>query len=331
MKNGRLARGVLVVGDALMDHQYWVKRIPTPGEDVVIQSFTENIGGSAANSAIGLSWLGVPCSFYGCLGADENGNRIQQLMEKVGLNTRLIQRGGSTGFVLSIIDESGERTMFSYRGAAATSGFDPLLQAAIKEAAVVLVSGYMLAGEMQAPFALEVARQARAAGVLVALDASPRIGYTAPEVRREALGLCDIFFPNRDELATAAGTVGWEEGLAVLAQQVPCIAVKLGGDGALLQMAPGFLPGKGGGKGAALRLEVPAARVEPLDTTGAGDAFNAGFLAAFLKDLPPRKWLEAGNWLAGQVIATRGATGLYTSQAAPRAGAGLPPEIFFLQ
>lgn len=324
MENTKPGRGVLVIGDALMDHQYWVKRIPTPGEDVVIQSFTENTGGSAANSAIGLSWLGVPCAFYGCLGPDENGNRIQKLMDKVGLDTRLIQRSGSTGFVLSIIDESGERTMFSYRGASASSEFTPTLQEAIGEAAVVLVTGYMLASDTQAPFALEVARQAKAAGTLVAFDASPRIGYAPEEVRREAFSLCDIFFPNRDELAAAAGVDSWEEGLSVLAGQVPCIGVKLGGHGALLQTAPGFLPGEAGRDG--LRLEVPTERVEPLDTTGAGDAFNAGFLAAFLQRLPPRKWLEAGNWLAGRVIATRGATGLYKNEPCHPAGAGLPPE-----
>lgn len=298
---------VLTVGDALADIQYWVERMPGPGEDARILAMEENTGGSAANSAMGLAWLGLSCGFCGCVGKDPGGERVLHMLSQAGVDTRLVQRAGRTGYVLSMIDPTGERTMFSYRGASACLNPVPGIQEALARAKVLLLSGYLLADEGQAPFALEWMRQARGAGTRVALDASPKLGGLPEEVRETALSLCDIFLPNRDELATA-GAGSWRENLEHLADTIPCIAVKLGGKGALLRVKPGFLPSHN----PALDLEeAPSCKVEPLDTTGAGDAFNAGFLAAFLRGLPPRQWLETGNWLAGKVISTKGATRLY--------------------
>lgn len=300
----------IAVGDALMDTQYWVPRMPAPGQDVEILAREENAGGSAANTAMGMAWLGVPCAFCGALGQDDIGERIEAMLHRVGVDTRLVRRTGSTGYVLSMIDATGERTMFSWRGASAQTQAPPLMGEALAHARVVLLSGYMLADEEQAPFALALAGQARQAGAKVALDASPKFGGLPQGLRQQALAVCDIFLPNREELA-AAGPGGWEENLEALARQLPCVAAKLGGQGAVLRAAPGFWPAPGGGQGPAVSLAVPTQSVTPVDTTGAGDAFNAGFLAAYLRGAPPRECLEAGNQLAGRVIATRGATGLY--------------------
>ena len=308
---GHSAPLAISVGDALMDAQYWVERIPAPGEDVQILAREENTGGSAANCAIGMGWLSVPCGFFGCLGRDKAGEHIVKMMENTGVDTRLIHWSGSTGYVLSMVDPTGERTMFSYRGASAGSAPLDGLQTALKEAKVVLLSGYMLTDAHQAQVALQIAQMARAAGVKVALDACPKFGELAPALKKQALELCDIFLPNRSELSgSAAGS--WQENLQQISSVVPCIAVKMGGQGALLHMAPGFSSHHTGGQ--PLVMEVPTAVQNPLDTTGAGDAFNAGFLASYLRDETPEMWLKTGNWLAGQVIATRGATGLYKNQ-----------------
>lgn len=303
----------LAVGDALMDFQYWVERIPAPGQDVQILAYEENAGGSAANSAAGMAWLGIGSAFCGCIGNDANGSRVMSILEKAGVDTCLVQRTGSTGYVLSMIDPSGERTMFSYRGASEQTALTPALQTALAEAELVLMSGYMLANTVQAGFALELANTARQAGVLVALDASPAFGAIAPNIQQQALGLCDIFLPNRDEL-TMAGTGSWQENLEQLSHKIPCIAVKMGVEGAVLVLSDKFAAAHAPEHAAANRLVAPAVPCMPLDTTGAGDAFNAGFIAAFLQGLPPLQWLETGNRLASEVISVRGATGLYKNQ-----------------
>lgn len=295
---------VLAIGDALMDYQYWVERIPAPGQDVQILQQDENTGGSAANSAVGIAWLGVSCGFWGRLGQDAIGDKIQAFMHQNGVDTRLIQRSGSTGYVLSMIDPTGERTMFSFRGAASEAVETQGLYTALPHAKVVLLSGYLLTHPQQARFALDLAGRARSAGVLVALDACPKFDSLPSDIRQQALTNCDIFLPNREELAGSAPG-DWQDNLQELARQIPCIAVKLGGEGALLHTGPGFAPAPD------LHLLAPPQPVESLDTTGAGDAFNAGFLAALVQGLPPEKWLETGNWLAGQVISIKGATGLY--------------------
>ena len=112
---------ILVVGDALIDHQYWIDRMPGVGEDTIIRSFLKNVGGSAANTAIALAYLGVPTQFYGTIGRDLDGDLIIQQMRSVGVDTSGIQYGETTGFTITMIDENSERTMFSFRGASSSA------------------------------------------------------------------------------------------------------------------------------------------------------------------------------------------------------------------
>ena len=71
------SHAILVIGDAMIDYQYWIDHMPKPGEDTIIQSISKNIGGSAANTAIGLAYLGAQTKFYGTIGRDLDGNLMQ--------------------------------------------------------------------------------------------------------------------------------------------------------------------------------------------------------------------------------------------------------------
>lgn len=297
----------IIIGDALIDHQYWIHEMPKSGEDVEILSFASHSGGSAANTAIALQKQGVACAFCGRLGNDKLGLDIIKQMKEIGIDTSCIQYSGDTGYTLTIIDRHGERTMFSYRNAGAFRPVitDELLNA-IQKTKVLFLSGYMLIDKQQADFVIEVAGYAKEKGCYVMLDASPVIGQAEADVISSMLSLTDIILPNRLELEMLTKTTDLLYGLEKLNQYVPCIALKLGGKGSRLSITPGFpLPN---GR-ITNRKEEYFSEAEPasvVDTTGAGDSFNAGFTASFLRNDTPDKWIKNGNILASHVVARKG-------------------------
>ncbi len=99
--------GILVIGDALIDHQYWIEHMPNPGEDTTILSTSKNVGGSAANTAIALAWLGAPTKFYGTIGRDLDGDLILEQMQAVGVDVSGIQFGEITGFTITMTTIAG--------------------------------------------------------------------------------------------------------------------------------------------------------------------------------------------------------------------------------
>lgn len=305
---------ILVVGDALIDHQYWVDRMPDPGEDTIIRSFSKNVGGSAANTAIGLAYLGAPTFFYGTIGRDLDGDLIFAQMQAVGVDTSGIQYGETTGFTITMIDHSSERTMFSFRGASSNAlSIDPPLLKTIKSSRVLLTSGYQLLYPKQAEVVLAIAERVKEQGNLVALDPSPLIGDVQPEIRTRMLELTDILLPNLHELALLTGEEDTQIAIEKARSLSKCVAVKLGSKGAWMAIAKGFQFADGQGASDDLSFQAPANQVQAVDTTGAGDAFNAGFLASFLRNEAPENWLKSGNNLAGEVVQHRGAVSMFCS------------------
>jgi len=297
----------LIIGDALIDHQYWIHEMPKSGEDVAILSSASHSGGSAANTAIALQKQGVTCAFCGRLGNDKFGLDIIAQMKEIGIDISCIQYSGDTGYTLTIIDRHGERTMFSYRNAYA---FRPAMTKellhTIQKAKVLFLSGYMLIDKQQADFVIDAARYAKRKGCYVMLDASPVIGQADGDLVSAVLSLTDIILPNRLELEMLSNTTDLSVGLERLHHYVPCIALKLGGKGSRLSIMPGFSLPDGRILNDKEEYSAEVERVSVIDTTGAGDSFNAGFTASFLRCETPDKWIKAGNVLASQVVARKG-------------------------
>ena len=305
---------ILVIGDALIDHQYWIDRMPKAGEDTIILSTSKNVGGSAANTAIALAWLGAPTKFYGTIGRDLDGDLILGQMQAVGVDVSGIQFGEVTGFTITMIDRSSERTMFSFRGASSNAlSMDAAFLDSVKTSRVLLTSGYQLLYPDQAAIVLSVAERVRAEGNLVALDPSPLIGDVPENIRARMLGLTDILLPNLRELAILTGEEDPSAGLEKASLLSKCVAVKLGSKGAWMSIRKGFQCADGQTLTGDLFFQAPAIQVQAVDTTGAGDSFNAGFLALFLRNEAPENWLKSGNSLAGEVVQHRGAVSMFCS------------------
>jgi ribokinase len=278
---------VLVIGDALIDNQYFVQTVPKKGQDEKIVDYSKSMGGSASNAAIALSRCGVQTYFCGSVGKDTDGQAFIDNFEKNNVDTSLIQQKGKTGFTVTMIDDSGERTMLSYRDASSKEmQVTSALALRIKKVSVVLISGYMLLEPKQAAFAIAVSVAVRENGGKVALDPSPIIEKVDKKVLKQVLELTDVLLPNEDEFNIITKKAGEVD--------VPCIAVKQGDKGArLIHDVAEYIQ--------------PAKQVEAVDTTGAGDAFNAAFIASMINEDPPQTWLKKGVEYAASVVGKKGA------------------------
>lgn len=298
-----------ILGDALIDYQYWVAKLPSAGGDETISMSNKSSGGSAANTAIALGQQHLRTAFCGRVGSDENGRWIQEKMRTAGVDISSMQYGESTGYVISIIDENSERTMLSYRGASAIPlEFTPELQQILQNTKLLLVSGYSLMHADQAGFSLAAAKETRMAGGLTALDPSPVIGQIDADILEKMLALADIILPNKSELEMITGMEDVAEGVLHLLSRVPCVALKLGSEGSMAAIRKGFVSPMGIVFPADVLLRASAIPVTAVDTTGAGDAFNAGFIASMFQRTDPQKWIEHGNRLAAKVVGQKGAT-----------------------
>ena len=169
--------------------------------------------------------------------------------------------------------------MFSMRGASGEPyEHSAQLDSVLCRSRLLLVSGYMLSDASQGKFVLELMRKAKNAGVTVALDPCPTIPVVAKETVLEASALCDVLLSNEREQNYIDSLSDGESPTS----SVGFVVTKMGERGSRLRCSQGC-------------FSAPARKVAAIDTTGAGDAFNAGFLASFVSCAQPQAWLESGN------------------------------------
>ncbi len=282
--------GILVIGDVLADNLIYVRRFPQRGADEKIEKSARYLGGSAANTAAACAALGVPTEFCGIVGDDADGRAAKQALALAGVGTSCLQTRGRTGFTVTVIDETGERTMMSMRGASGGSyELDSNLEQCLASADMLLVSGYMLTDETQGAFVTALMRLANDTGKTVALDPCPTVVNVKKELLDEALSSCGILLANEREADYIASVSPSRF------DAVSVVVTKLGSRGAAASSERGY-------------YESPALQVEAVDTTGAGDAFNAGFLAAAFRGLEIRECLDEGNRSAANAVTRTGAT-----------------------
>jgi sugar/nucleoside kinase (ribokinase family) len=259
---------VVVVGDIVTDILAVHSEPLAVGSDTPAH-VTIGGGGSGANTAAWLAALGVPVIMVGVIGGDEAGDARLAELKAAGVRCAVRRAAqAATGSVV-VISDGAERTMLCDRGAnllLAAADVD----AALPEADHLHLSGYALLDERSRPAGRHALAAAVAAGITTSVDAA-----SAAPLRRARDFLSwvrgtDLLFANLDEAAVLAGTGPAAELATRLASGVRNAVVKSGRAGAVWATA------------AAVPVHVPAIPTPMVDPTGAGDAFTAGVLAAWL-------------------------------------------------
>ena len=267
------------------------------------------IGGDTFNTAVYLARLGVAAGFASCIGDDPVGAMIAAALTRHGVSDRLLrQTSGTTGLYAIATDAKGERRFSYWRDtSAARRAFDKApqdwLDGLIGGACLYLsgISLWVFLPHIE-PL-LKLLQAARKNGCLVLFDGNfrPQLWQgqepRAKELFARVLALTDIGFPTfDDEVALWGDATPAATGARMLAAGVGRVVLKRGADACLIFDAGGVLA-----------VPVPEP-VQPVDTTAAGDSFNAGFIAAILArpDDPAAAALQ-GHRLAAQVIRHPGA------------------------
>jgi sugar/nucleoside kinase (ribokinase family) len=287
---------VLVVGDLIYDMLAKAEGDITLGTDTFVP-IRVAAGGSGANAAAWLAHSGVETHFVGRVGDDVFGRFLEGEMERTGVKSCLARDPSlATGKVFVLVDGAGERTMITDRGAGEALGPDDLPETLFAGGHLHL-SGYTLSGGSRRETALKAPRLARGAGMTVSVDPSSvsLLDSVDPDRFLEWTRGADLLFPNLTEGEILTGERTPARIVEKLLPYYSAVVLKLGPEGALYADGAGNL------------LREPAAPVRVEDTTGAGDAFSAGFLAAWLDGEPPAEALRWGACLAGRAVGRVGA------------------------
>lgn len=300
--------GCLVIGDINIDFAIHSKSYPREGSEAHAEKADFRLGGSGCITAIALNQLGVPTALAANMGADVFAQFATERLSASGLDTSLIRElpGEQTGFFMILVTSGGQRTMFGNRGANAVPLDKSTLMARLADINHLHVSGYTLLGDAQYQVVRDVMRMMKDAGKTVSLD--PGVCTSGQEAERilGLLYLVDYFLPSRDEIELLVDGSSIENRTNAI--------LKLGCRAVVLKM------GKEGGRyiDGTVSIQVPVdidATIEIVDTTGAGDCFNAGFLSAVLKGESPEEALRAANRAAYRIITSRhGIVELITSE-----------------
>ena len=273
---------VVVIGDVMTDVVAHVDDPLALGSDTAARVQTRQ-GGAGANVAHWLAHLGVPTAFVGRVGDDPFGREVVEVLRGAGVEPRVgVDPLRATGTVVVLVGADGERTMLPDAGANSTLTPDDVPLDVVAGAAWLHVSGYTLLNPGSRDAGLAALSVARDAGVGTSVDASSAAPLEALG-GKEFLRLTDgvqLAFCTLDEAEVLTGTRDPDVALARLTATYRSVVLKLGREGA-----------RWAADGAEAGVVVPACAAvgEVVDTTGAGDAFAAAFLAARLsgRDVAP--------------------------------------------
>ena len=280
---------VVVLGDLVLDVVLAPARALERGTDVPGRALLRQ-GGSAASTARWLGRLGARTTFICAVGRDAPGHALVAAVGTDGVRVRALRVAGTrTGRIGVLVEPGGERSFVADRAAADRLRPEDLDPAWFAGADALHVPAYSLLGKPLGDAGLAATRLAHAAGAVVTVDLAS-VGPLLEGGRRAALALIreaapDLVFATAGEADALAGTR--PDALLDLA---PIAVIKRGRKGATILARAGS---------ERLRLEVATTPIAATDTTGAGDAFDAGFLFA---------WLAArGRGLAHPAALRRGA------------------------
>jgi ribokinase len=278
---------VHVFGNACQDVTYWVPALPRPGETIVANRITSDLGGKGLNQAIAARRTGAPTRFFAAVGQDEFGAKIKQLLiaENISIDG-LSFKPHATDTSHVLVGPNGENTIVTVASCATEFQYEDCQKALTK-----LVSGdiVLLQGNLDALLSSAIMRSAHERGCHVMLNPSPL--WKNPH---ELLRLADILVMNCQEAEAVTGDQNAQVALGRLT--VPVAVVTAGADGAFLKDGTNSI------------VHVIATPVMVRNTTGAGDVLVGSLAGGLALGLPIHAALNAAVALATDKVTREGVT-----------------------
>lgn len=276
-----------------------VDRLPERGRLLLVNELSMHVGGCAANTAIGLSRLGARAAIVGRIGSDGFGEYLSATLRREGVDIRGLTEGNSaTSASVVAIGSDAERSILHCLGANGLFRYEDIDQTVIQGAGIVFVAGTFLMPSFDGPGTAALLRDAKSAGALCCLDTAWDASGQWMTKIGGCLGFLDWFLPSYEEAVELSGEKEPARIAAALkARGARNVAVKLGAGGCYVKPS--------GEEGFA----VPAYRGFPVvDTSGAGDAFCAGFLAGLSRGWEPRECAKFANAVGAHCVMAVGTT-----------------------
>ena len=285
---------VVGFGALNVDKLFKVNRLAKAEEESFIEDYAEACGGSAANSAVGLARLGCKVGFIGKVGCDKEGDSLVNDFRKEGVdvNDTIREKHGKSGSVLGFVDKKGARALYIDSGVNDTITFDEINVEYASQAQFLHLTSFVGEKSFQTQKRLLAAlpKSVRVSFDPGALYARKGFAYLEPIIKKTY-----VLMPNAIELELLTGEPDYCKGADfMVGRGVKIVAVKLGGDGCYVT------------DGRERHLIEPF-KVKVVDTTGAGDAFCAGFLYGLINGKSLFECGRLGNFVASRCVMKLGA------------------------
>ena len=285
---------VVGFGALNVDKLFKVNRIAGAEEESFIEAHSETCGGSAANTVIGLARLGCKVGFVGKVADDREGALLIEDFRKEGVDTAGVIRAmqGESGQVMGFVDAKGERALYIDSGVNDTITFDEVNADYVSRARFLHLTSFVGEKSFQTQKQLlkTLPENIKVSFDPSALYAREGLAQLEPIIKRS-----HVLMPNAKELNLITGEADYCRGADFLiGMGVRIVAVKLGADGCYAT------------DGRERHL-IEAFKVDAVDTTGAGDAFCAGFLYGLLNDKSLYDCGRLGNFVASRCVMKMGA------------------------
>lgn len=275
-----------------------VEEIPPPGELRLVQEMGLHVGGCAANTAVGLARLGVRTGVLGKVGSDALGDFLLRSLVAEGVETSGVCVDGdtATSATVALVAGNGERAFLHAVGGNGRLHANEVDLEGTGPARILHVGGAGLMPSLDGAPLAGVCARARSLGMTVSLDTAWNPSGQWENVR-VVLRHVDYFLPSIEEAQRILGEET-PEAIADAAMElgVAVVVIKMGHRGCYVHRGPG-----------ATGTYIPAIAVEVADTTGAGDAFCAGFLAAVVRGWSVERCARAGNAVGALAVRAAGA------------------------
>ena len=289
--NSKTGPTLFTYGDVLVELSTYVESVPMAGQDSTIKEFRMLPGGSAANCAVSAARLGVKVKQVGVIGQDSFSKILLDDLNLSGVSTDHISCvPGTSAFAVIVVDSNGERTMLSYRDLSTTKITNSLARICLSNCDYLHVSGYAFQTEYTRQIANDLLARAREVGTITSID--PSFQFASDDHKSLLEGL-DYIFPNQDEAYQMTGESDPEKAaLKMLDYGVKCVVVTCGKRDCVI--VDETLEG--------VNRVSPYDISDPVDTTGAGDGFVGGFLAARMRGLDIQQCVRVGHAVAANVV-----------------------------